>query len=734
MNHRNYKAKFSDVFGDPASRYAEGATSPLADFSKIVAPSHTSRRDAPSREEIISGRIAKMAAEGDGNIVGYASNYGAKVNNIKNLIQIDPRNYVAAEQGYRDLCDVASDNPEALTSMRRFGALRGDPLAATVAENALALETGAFNNEEVVVDGEKTTLGRLFGGEGYRANRSRRLADLGFSPRVADDYFGDDRDKSDAVAAFVRSGIEAYSKDHQSLSPIHLQLSEAADYVSDNYDEMKATLGAQGARALVNGVLKKYGDAGGMTEVMRGVLKHARKFAGVDADGNPTMMEDGHAYVNNILRGLDAIGTAVYRNPDTGEYKEMTPSEKRFVTMAGLSALDSVSSIDPSVRDFRKPEVTAAVLSAADVFNRARACGYDLFTNAKLANRPITEDFAAYFKAYATGSPPPPDSVVTMEMDADRFLGSCITAGPSVQRPGKATGNRGYYQESPAHFNGVEYPSEGMGWMQKRIVGAIKSATLARRLGGASVRSAVEDMATGADAGKFQAAITGAISRGFDSGVAGDTLAAVLYEGIVGRIVSGEAADPYDISKEIGAIALQGAKHPAMAKAVAEGYITEADAAKAVNAAKSWHLSNVSAPNVFAKERARIAATLSSEFGGYDKETAATLADVYVQQAHLLMMSGKPQNAQAAQRLLDLAQNVGFTYAPRVRRGADGQPVMDKKGNPLYDELQYEDGTSEPILELVPGDIRNIDIITHRRNQASYVRQQRILSQKKPME
>lgn len=153
------------------------------------------------------------------------------------------------------------------------------PVAQKIFRNAESLRSGGCNNQKICfANGEIVTIGQLFGGCGYVANRSSRLQKLGYDTRVIDAYFGEDAGRSKAVGTYITPGLLGHRAGDVSRSSLCVQLNEAAIGILEDFDHIRSTLGEAAARSLVDGMYSRCGNAGDVVYMQREILWHVEKF------------------------------------------------------------------------------------------------------------------------------------------------------------------------------------------------------------------------------------------------------------------------------------------------------------------------------------------------------------------------------------------------------------------------------------------------------------------------
>ena len=310
---------------DYAARYTQDMQMPTLPLNMESIIRSGSSRD-PGADDRLESALQKAVREGEGTITGYVYGYDNRVRKIKDLLQNDERNFIEAENLYKDLQTVASANQDALLTLSGYGNSRS-VTAKALADSAAKLKSGSYNDEVVTLsDGRQTSIGQLFGGSGYMANRSRQLSRYGFGANVSEAYLGEDADKSEAVGMFVLpviSGprIDASNSETRSMqfsadvNPYRIQMNDGAAFVADNYDRMRSRLGVDGTRRLIQDVMKNQGNSGGMTYMMRGIMDYLDKTGEKDADGTPVPIANGYKWVSDFTSAYNETYQALFKDP-----------------------------------------------------------------------------------------------------------------------------------------------------------------------------------------------------------------------------------------------------------------------------------------------------------------------------------------------------------------------------------------------------------------------------------
>lgn len=640
------------------------------------------RRDEPTRDERIESNLSKaIQAGGEGSIVGYVDSVADKIRTMSNLLRSGQENFQKVQTMYDDLVAVSSDNQQALTELSRLGAMRG-PLAQKLGKSAEALRSGAFNDAPVTLaDGTQTTLGMMFGGGGYMANRNKQFSRLDYSPRATQAYLGEDPDKSSIVGEFFRPSTEGRKPGDDSPHEYHLQLSEAANYLTDNYDDLVSTFGVNGTRRLASAVKNGYLKSGGMTDLMEAVRGYAKKFA-------PNGLGDsGEDFVNNLFTSADKLASAAFWNPSTGKPDAMNDSDRRFLTISMISAMKAIPA-DLGPLDFRDRRVQSAVTRMADVFNRTRSEGGDLFSQARAAGRDLTSEMADYMRAFITNSDLTPDNAIASEEAARRMYTMRIIGSPdAVPVADVKTGSRAQYASDAANYLGSRSSSRSVDWTMKNVIGDILSMTRPLRLSGKMDEAdAFTAILSDPDKG---AELEARVRKRFETmlggtGRGGRIAAAQMASSLLNTLSSPTASDVFSPVRFAEGAILRGIQNP-----------NDPEDKELVDAMRVWHLTNVSDKDRFTRERERIVNLKTSVFGGpkpLSREEADLAANTVIQAVTRAERSG---NGGLARQLLANAASIGWDYEP--------VPALDKNGNPVpgkFDQIRYEGG--KPENRLVP--------------------------------
>ena len=636
--------------GDYASRLQEMISQPV-----VIPPLSRLQTRAPREADSdrIDREMASAMKKGDDNLVGYVGNYEGKVNQIVNLIQTDPRNFVEAERLYKDLQSVASDNQAGLDELFGYVDL-GGTVTKNIAQSAQSLAQGAYNSKMVTLpDGTSTTLGQLFGGDGYKTNKSREFERYGFAPQVADAYFGDDSDAASAVAQFVDPVLN-FSREKipgaKTIGhPNRLQYNDAAKYVAENFKTMAKLLGAPGANRLIQDVLSTCSTAGGMTYLLRGVTDYARRLK--DADSNS--IKDGYQFVSDLMTAVNETHQAMFNTGGVpeGERLDIKNAEhRRFTTSAVLSVLKAFGN---SLVDFRNPRTRTAMKDAATVFARAERANFNLFDVSKLSGRSPAADIGAYVKSISNGEEPPADNIITTLNSLHTRLNAMVESAPTMAEDVLvSTGDANFYNKNPAASIGRQSVSKSADLMQLDMVGAFEKALVPHMVAGRRVDDALRRIVLDRDqSGKLRENVVGAISRHL-RGRGGKALAGYLYDGFIQQALGGEPASKFSIYKAISKVALASDGN-------ALG-IPESEWRHAKTAAISWYLSEVAEPARFASQRKAIESFKMTPYGGGLDERQASIAAAYiVRQALEAVEKG---DSKTANDILDKGMHYGVYY------------------------------------------------------------------------
>lgn len=753
---------------DFTSRYMQAASQP-ADVGQSIVNSmigsafggreRSARQEALDEAMSFDSRLAKEAAKGDSSIVGYLNGYSAKVQKIVDLMQSDERNFVEAERLYKDLQETASDNQDALAGALSY-ADHGGQFAANISASALALKSGAYSNREVNMSGQQVTLGQLFGGQGYVANRMNQFTKFGYDASVADAYFGEDANKSAAVGVFLLPGISAGGADGNPQRVFNIGLlNEAASFVAggkddpttgevSNYTRMKRLFGEGNVKAICSDVLQKFGDTGGMTDVLRGVMKYAESRQSTDPDS-------GLAAVRNFMDCVKESTQAMFSDPSTGAVPEkLPPSERRWALMTSLAAMGAATERG-EVLDFGNDRVRAAAMSAAQAVNLARHSGYDLFSEVRAAGRDPMRELQSWIGTFMDDSDLTPNTFISRELRDRDILSSRIFAAPVVSTTERGqSGAQGYYGGPSSRASGKVFTSEAAGVLSNEIENTLMRLTSSRRHAGQNLDLAVVGMLgdTGKGGGREQ--FTNAMTKVFSDSIAGaggKILASkVLIPVLEGRLRS-TTVQPFEMHRIMEDIATKEGK-----SAYLTG-MTDAEARKAVTSAKNWFTSNVSGTDAFADyRRALVDHLMDDRFNvPLSQDAAERRADVIIQGGiELLRKTDNTQTfADYIQQFTDRGVEFGPRYQVHERKtgkvvdwpnlGRDGNPVLTKDDEKKY-ELRTEKLEVEgiaPIDRIYPRSITGVNalragqspawIIQNTTYKEAYIAQQKFLNNPK---
>lgn len=651
--------------GDYASRLQEMISQPVA------IPSLRRRQTrAPSETDSdrIDREMASAMKEGDGNLVGYVGNYEGKVNQIVNLIQTDPRNFVEAEKMYKDLQSVASDNQPGLDELFGYADL-GGTVTRNIALSAQRLAQGGYNSEKVTLpDGTATTLGQLFGGEGYKTNRSREFERYGFAPQVADAYFGDDSNAATAVAQFVDPVLDfprestipgAKIAGH----PARLQYNDAAKYVAENFKTMSDLLGAPGANRLIRDVLSTCATSGGMTYLLQGVTDYARRLKEADSGS----IKDGYQFVSDLMTAVNETHQAMFNTggvPEGERLSAKNAEHRRFTTSAVLSVLKA---FDNKLADFRNPRTRTAMKDAAAVFAWAERANFDLFAESKISGRSPAADIGAYVRSISRGEEPPAENIITTLSSLHTRLNALVESAPTTAEDVLvSTGDANFYNKNPAAAIGRQSVSKSADLMQLDMVGAFEKALVPHMVAGRRADDALRRLVLDRDqSGELRKNVVGAISQHL-RGRGGKALAGYLYDGFIRQALGEGSTSRFSIYKAISAVALA-------PDGSALG-IPESEWRHAKSTAISWYLSEVAEPARFASQRKAIESFKMTPYGGgLDPRQASIAAAHIVRQAVGALEKG---DSKTATDILDKGMHYGVYYGYRYHKdGKTGDPV-----------------------------------------------------------
>lgn len=662
---------------DYAARYTQDMQMPTLPLNMESIIRSGSSRD-PGADDRLESALQKAVREGEGTITGYVYGYDNRVRKIKDLLQNDERNFIEAENLYKDLQTVASANQDALLTLSGYGNSRS-VTAKALADSAAKLKSGSYNDEVVTLsDGRQTSIGQLFGGSGYMANRSRQLSRYGFGANVSEAYLGEDADKSEAVGMFVLpviSGprIDASNSETRSMqfsadvNPYRIQMNDGAAFVADNYDRMRSRLGVDGTRRLIQDVMKNQGNSGGMTYMMRGIMDYLDKTGEKDADGTPVPIANGYKWVSDFTSAYNETYQALFKDPKSPSPAGYDERQNQFLTQAFLKIMEHAGAPGDPEFDFRKPEVRRAIQESAAVYARARSDGYDLDSVSRISGHSAADDLGKRVVNASKGIPPPADDIITWNANLVQQLNSSIEGGPIVSELRSVmTGRDSFYDRDAASANGGRSVSESADRMKKKFVGAIAKNLTPHGATGLRQDDALRAVFLDPEYSKqmFSDCVEAVSSEIAGSG--GRELAAMLYNRWRGSMISGVPTEdgPFSFTREIERL-VKSNRTPATTRERA-----------ALNAAKAWYYSNVAAPDRYTEERTALSAHLQSSFGGRTKEQAdreASLVSQMDARARLSNTGGSP---------LAIASNRGVVYTPR----------RDKRGNLMY----YDAVTGEP--------------------------------------
>lgn len=673
------------IGNDFMSRYAQAASQP-ADIGQSIVNSmfgsvfggrqRSTRQEAVEEAAAFDGRLAKEAAKGDSSLVGYLNNYSAKVQKIVDLMQSDERNFVEAERLYKDLQETASDNQDALAGAVSY-ADYGGMVARDISASALALKSGQYANQAVNMSGQQVTLGQLFGGQGYVANRMNQFVKFGYDPGVADAYFGEDAGKSAAVGVFLRPGISMGGSDGNPQRVFNIGLlNEAAAFVAggkdnpetgevSNYTRMKNLFGEGNVQAVCSDVLQKFGDIGGMTDVLRGVVKYAESRPSTDPDSGLTA-------VRNFMSCVKDSTQAMFSNPSTGAVPEkLPPSERRWALLTSLAAMGAATERG-EVLDFGNDRVRAAAMSAAEAVNLARHSGYDLFSTARTAGRDPMKEYQSWIGAFMDNSELTPNTFVSRELNDREVLRSRVFTAPVVGETIRGqSGAAGYYDGPSSRASGKVLTSEAAGVLGNEIENTVMRLTAGRRHSGQNLDLAVlgmlGDTGTGGGREQFTAAMSDVFRKSI-AGSGGQVLATkVLIPALESRLRA-TTVQPFEMYRIMEDIATKEGKSPYLSD------MTEAEAKKAVRSAKNWYLTNVSGPDMFADHRkALVNHYMDARFNiPLSEKEAQRRADMDIQRGVELMRG--TNSPQTFDQFIQHITDTGIEYSVRVIDKGTGQP------------------------------------------------------------
>lgn len=680
-SYSGYKVS-SEVTEDYTARLQEMLAQP-----PVLAPRrHTRRYAEESDSERIEREMAAAMSEGDNNLIGYVGNYDTKVNQMVNLLQTDSRNFVKVKALYDELQSTASNSQSELDDLYGYADAGGN-VTRKLAVDAQKLARGDYNNQSVTLsDGRETTIGQLFGGGGYEANRSRELSSLGYDSVVSSAYLGADEFKARAVGELVRP---AFAKDGNH-SKFRQQYSDSARYVADNYDSMASILGHDGALKLVQSVRDNYLESGAASYMMRGIMDYldsVKDASGLTPGSKATeaFAKNGFSFVSDLMSAIgDAHRSLASSTVKPGERATLSPLSHRYITSVILSTL---SAFEGEQVDLSAPRTRHAMTDVVGALVRADNAGYNLYDVVKTSSGDTSPKkvIADYIKAFAKGETPPPDNVIyrlgSMRRGLDSFLESAPTREVTPRSPAG---------ESPASI------SRAADLMKKDINDAVERNIAPYVASGYRPDDAFLALTENDDQRtKISTDIENAVSRHI-RGRGGQVIAQLIRTNYMGKLRGRGTPGPFSLYKTMADLALGN---------VDLSSLPERERALAQKTAADWYLSEVAEADRFSDYRRQIRNFRMSKYGSLGKGLSEHDADIAaaeaVRRATGLLRDGKPEEALA---YLERSKKLGYRYREKLDK--NGKPESFRI--PGLDTIQQPKGLGNAVevvvdeLELTP--------------------------------
>lgn len=668
---------------------------------KATRSGSASREDMITQAREFDHRVSNFAAKGDENIIGYVWGVESKLNEMVNLAQIDlVGNFDKIQGMYDELRTVSSSHQGSLSELSTIGD-RGGQISQSVAVDAKNFARGDYNTRQVKLsDGTTTTLGQLFGGDGFVANTTRKMTDEGFSRDVVNLYMGEDRDAGRIMKIFVdaarprdgqvdssnQSGLMAsrqgeYLKDSAAI--IH-----AANHVADmgRYKNLIQTLGTRGASALVRDTIKNYRDPGGMTYVMDGVVDYfQKKYKGYAPGENETPPEREREVVE-LMSAINDLYVSSFSTPGEppGNADPVTTNSNRRLFMSGILATLKRLPEGTDI-DFRSPEVRTAMKNAMAVHARAKSAGYNLFDDTKRAGENPSDGIADYIIKVSKGDSASSLNPLSRIDEARHVIDNWIEVSPPVSElQFTATGDPGMFLNKPASVTGKKLATTSAEYLHKSISDTFERYLAPYIISGTRTDDALRSIVLDdTQKSKILRDLTDAVRRhGGVTGRGGAILAESVAAQMLNSLVTAGATSKFSITGMMHDIILD------------DKYIKNLnpeDRTAVRNAATRWYLREVAEPHRFTRERARIVQHLKGKFGGsLDSPTAQAQASAAIERAQAALESG---NRVLAAQILRDAATLGLVYKRKLDK--DEKPVMMELDDGVIYEVERAPGRIE---------------------------------------
>lgn len=345
-------------------------------------------------------KLSKEITQGD-TLAGYLVGLNGQELKIQSLISAGKT--AEAKDAYDDMISTIDANRDGITAV---ASMRGGGTNARILVDAAqrALRSD-FNDMDVkTVTGETYKLGQYFANDDLWKNPGSSYRDRMFSARAVDAMLNSEDESLRRSLRYIMQD-QKYTTNKRSgddFDQMHIQNSEEADAVIDNWKEITTTFG-DGSERFVQYLHSSHIDSGAAAPMLKSFLNLAK----YRAANNPGL--SGGTLVSEVMGGYRYLLNSSFQGDDAAgsREREITPNKR---LMADATILKMVTEMEKAggtgfATDLRDPRVQSAFRECMAVMADATACGVDPVTIAGEQGKNVYQGFADHVIAKSSDRP-----------------------------------------------------------------------------------------------------------------------------------------------------------------------------------------------------------------------------------------------------------------------------------------------------------------------------------------